>query len=87
MNNHVADPFRSILAGFYRVRMSRPSVLHRHETIMVCPTCGAAMTYEPPDPRDEERPTIGVLGCSECGHGEPAECVREYEAARNSIDD
>ena len=79
MTNHIST--------YYRRRMSRPSVLHKHETILACPTCGAAMTYEPPDPRDEERPTIGVLGCSDCGHGEPAENVREYEAARTEVAD
>ena len=30
---------------------------------------------------------LGVLGCSGCGHGEPAELVREYEAAKTAVSD
>jgi hypothetical protein len=60
----------------------RPSVLRAHETKLCCPTCGEFMTYEPSDPRDEDRGDVGILGCSHCEHGEPLENVREYEAAR-----
>jgi hypothetical protein len=60
----------------------RPSMLRAHETKLCCPTCGEFMTYEPSDPRDEDRGDVGILGCSCCGHAEPAELVREYEAAR-----
>jgi predicted RNA-binding Zn-ribbon protein involved in translation (DUF1610 family) len=65
----------------------RPSILHAHETVMVCPTCGEAMWYEPSDPRDVDRCDVGILGCSSCGHAEPLELVREYEAAREAVAD
>jgi DNA-directed RNA polymerase subunit M/transcription elongation factor TFIIS len=65
----------------------RPSMLRAHETKLVCPTCGEFMTYEPPHPHNLPPETIGVLGCSSCGHAEPAELVREYEAARTEVND
>lgn len=71
------------LAKHYRCRC----LLHPHTTILACPTCGAFMEYEPPDPRDVDAANIGVLGCPECGHAEPAELVREYEAASRDSND
>jgi predicted RNA-binding Zn-ribbon protein involved in translation (DUF1610 family) len=65
----------------------RRSVLSAHETVMACPMCGEAMRYEPSDPRDEDRCDVGILGCSSCGHAEPLELVREYEAARKAVAD
>jgi translation initiation factor 2 beta subunit (eIF-2beta)/eIF-5 len=81
--SHVHPVFENILARFYH----RRSVLSAHETVMVCPMCGEAMRYEPSDPRDEDRGDVGILGCSDCGHGEPVENVREYEAAKTAHDD
>jgi hypothetical protein len=86
MNNHVHPVMARVLSGFYR-STPRPTILRAHETVMACPTCGEAMTYEPPHPNDLPPSTIGVLGCSSCGHAEPAELVREYEAARTEVDD
>jgi predicted RNA-binding Zn-ribbon protein involved in translation (DUF1610 family) len=83
MNSHVHPVFENILARFYH----RRSVLSSHETSLVCPTCGEFMTYEPSDPRDVDRCEVGILGCSSCGHGEPLENVREYEAARKAVED
>jgi translation initiation factor 2 beta subunit (eIF-2beta)/eIF-5 len=77
-----------IINGYGHRRMSlRPTVLRAHETKLCCPTCGEFMRYEPSDPRDEDRGDVGILGCSDCGHAEPAELVREYEAARTEVDD
>ena len=60
--------------------------LSSHLTDRPCPVCGELMSYEPGDPRDADHDGVGVLGC-ECGHGEPAAIVRDYEASIGRSED